>query len=134
MNLQELVQQYHGTTLPKLVEKQVNSLKQETLVQAVRGTFDNFPAELRPQLDAFTQDYLQHWFGPHILTADLGDIFIDTVKDIKSMANEAGISLDDERVFDLFNIMVMKVSHFAHSRRAFRKDLGIKKRWFSRAV
>ena len=107
--LQELVQQYHGTTLPKLIEKHVNSQSQNTLVQAVRGTFDNFPVDLRPQLDAFTLEYTEHWFGPHILTADLGDIFTDTIKDIKSMATEAGISLDDERAFDLFNIMVMKL-------------------------
>ncbi|MBZ0256972.1 hypothetical protein K8I31_12975 [bacterium] len=131
MNLGELAHQYRDTTLPKLIEKQVKSLTEETLLQAVRGTFDNFPVGIRPQLNAFTEDYLKNWFGPHIITTDLGDLFTATIKDIQSMAIQDGISLNDEQMFDVFNIMVMKLSYFAHSRPAFRKQLGIKKGWFS---
>jgi len=131
MNLKELEQQYHGVTLPRLVEKQIKSLKEDVLLQAIRRTFDNFAVELRPHLHEFTEAYLEKWFDPTILTADLGEVFSDTVRDIKHMASEAGLPLDDERVFDLFNIMVMKLAYFAHSRPAFRKQFGIKKGWFS---
>lgn len=101
MNLQELVQQYRGATLPKLVEHQIKSMDEDTLLQAIRGTYEHFPIEFRPQVDAYTLDYAQKWSGPHILTADLGDIFSDTIQDIKRVAAEAGVRLNDEQVFDM---------------------------------
>lgn len=131
MNFAELIQQYSGTTLPKLVEMQIKSLNEETLVQAIRGTYEHFPVDFRPQVDAYTMDYLKGWFGPHIVATDLGEVFNVAVTDIKDMATKAGVSLNDEQVFDMFNIMVMRLSHFAHSRPELRKMLCIKKGWFS---
>lgn len=131
MNLQELVQQYRGATLPELVEKQIKSMNEETLLQAIRGTYEHFPIEFRPQVDTYTLAYSQKWFDPHILTADLGDIFIDAIQDINDMAAGAGMPLDDDQVFDMFNLIVMRISFFAHSKPDLRKMLGIKKGWFS---
>src|SRR5207302_8679732 len=104
MNLQEIVQQYRGATLPKLVEKQIKSLHEDTLLQAIQGTYLHFPIEFRKQVDAFTHAYVKNWLAPHIVTMDLGDIFRDTIQDIKGMATQSGISLNDEQVFDVFNL------------------------------
>lgn len=131
MNFQELLQQYRGATLPKLVEHQIKSLDEATLLQAIRDTYEHFPIEFRPQVDAYTLAYAEKWFEPNILTADLGDIFSDTIQDIKLMAAEAGVPLNDEQVFDMFNLIVMRLSFFAHSDPDLRKMLGIKKGWFS---
>lgn len=131
MNLQELGQQYHGTTLPKLVEKQIKSLDKDTLLRAIQSTYHHFPIEFRKQADAFTHDYVKNWLAPHIVTSDLGDIFSDTIQDIKGMVTQTGVSLSDEQVFDVFNLIVMKVSYFAHIDPEFRKGWGIKKGWFS---
>ena len=132
MNLQDLVQQFRGTTLPKLVESQIKSLNEDALLHAIRGTYDHFPTEFRPQVDAFTLAYPGiNWAGPHIAKTDLGDIFSDAIQAIKDMATQAGVSLNDEQVFDVFNLIVMRVSYFAHSNPDFRKSLGIKKGWFS---
>lgn len=131
MNLLELSQQYKGATLPQLVEKQIKSLSEATLVEAIQETYENFPAEHRQAIDSYTMNYLKNWFGPHIVTADLGDVFSEAVDNIRTMSTERGMSLTDELVFDVFNITVMRLSHFAHSRPQFRKQLGIKKGWFS---
>ena len=132
MNLQEIVQQYRGATLPKLVESQIKSLNEDALLHAIRGTYDHFPIEFCPQVDAFTLAYPgMHWAGPHFATTDLGDIFSDAIQAIKGMATQAGVSLNDEQVFDVFNLIVMRVSYFAHSNPDFRKTLGIKKGWFA---
>lgn len=131
MNLKEITQQYRGVTLQKLIEKQIKSLDEDALLQAIRGTYEHFPIEFRPQVDAYTLAYAQKWFGPHILTADLGDIFSDAIQDIKGMSTEAGVSLNDDQVFDMFNLIVMRVSFFAHTKPGLRKMLGIRKGWFS---
>lgn len=132
MNLQELITQYHGATLPKLIEKQIKTLNENTLQQAIRDIYSNFPIEFCPKVDAFTLDYAAtHWLGPHIVTADLGDLFSYAIKDIKDMATQFGILLSDDQIFDIFNLIVMRLSYFSHSNPEFRKMLGIKKRWFS---
>jgi len=47
------------------------------------------------------------------------------------MASSEGMELSDEQVFDVFNLMVMRLTAFAHSKQELRKQLGIKKGWFS---
>ena len=131
MNLQEIVQQYHGATLPKLIEKQIKSLNEDTLLQAIQGMYRDFPIEFRKQVDAFTHAYVENWLAPHMVTTDLGDIFSDTVQDIKVMATQSGVSLTDEQVFTVFNLIALKVSYFAHINPEFRRSWGIKKGWFS---
>ena len=131
MNLEELSRQYRGAKLPQLIEKQIKSLDEPTLLKAIQGTWANFSPELGPQIDSYTMNYVKNWFGPHVVTADLGELFDEAVKDIKNMAAERGVSLSDERVFDIFNLMVMRLSYFAHTKPDFRKMLGVKKGWFS---
>ena len=131
MKLDEIEDQYRGSTLPKLVEKQLRSLKESVLLEAIQGTYANFPVGVRPLIDSYTQAYLQKWFGPHILQTDLGEVFRTTIGDIKAMAVGEGIALGDEQVFDVFNLMVMRLAAFAHSKPELRKQLGIKKGWFS---
>ena len=131
MNPAELTEQYRGATLPKLIETHVKSLSQESLVQAIRGTYEKLPITFRPQADAYTMAYLKNWLGPHIVTADLADVFAAAVSDIKAAALEARVSLSDNQLLDVFNIMVMRMAHFAHSKPDLRKMLGIKKGWFS---
>lgn len=131
MNLYEITHQYRGTTLPRLVRKQIKSLDEETLLQAIRGTYENFPTEFRPQIDSYTLAYPEKWFGPYILTADLSDIFSSAIQDIRAMVEKSGMSLNDDQIFDIFNLIVMRLSFFAHSKPGLRKMLGIKKGWFS---
>jgi len=131
MNIEELKQQYRGTTLPKLVEKQINSLKENVLQNAIQGTYENFPREHRQKIDEFTLAYAQNWFNPSIRESDLSDVFTQAIKDIEVMAKQEGMSLNQDQTFDVFNIIVMRVSFFAHSKPEFRKMLGIKKGWFS---
>lgn len=131
MNLQEVVEQYRGATLPKLVEKQIKSLNQDTLLQAIQGTYYHYPIEFRKQVDVFTHAYVNNWLVPHIVTKDLGDVFSDATRDIQVLATQSGVSLSDEQVFDVFNLIVMKIAHFAHIDPEFRKSWGIKKGWFS---
>lgn len=131
MNLDELEQQYRGATLPKLVEKHLKSLKESVLLEAIQGTYQSFPSGTAPLFDAYTLAYLEKWFEPYVLTADLGGLFRTTVCDISAMAASEGIALSNEQVFDVFNLMVMRLTAIAHSQSDLRKQFGIKKGWFS---
>jgi hypothetical protein len=131
MDIKELEQQFHGATLPKLVEKHLKQQTPERLVEAVKGTYHNFPVDQRPIIDEFTENYMENWFDLKIVDSDLGDIFSKTITDITNWSNTENLSLNDERAFDIFNIMVMKLTHLAHNSPNFRKMIGVKKGWFS---
>lgn len=115
MDLDELEQQYRGATLPKLVENQLKSMKESVLLEAIQGTYQSFPVGTAPLFDAYTLAYLEKWFEPSVLTADLGRIFRTTACDVSEMAASKGIFLSNEQVFDVFNLMVMRLTAIAHS-------------------
>ena len=129
--LDELGQQWKGVSLPQLIQHQIKTLKEERLIDAIQGTYDNFPTEYRSIISDFTLAYAKKWFSPAIKEIDLSDLLTQTINDIKDLARDKGFTLSDDQLFDVFNIMVMRVSHFAHSQPSFRKELGIKKGWFS---
>ena len=131
MHLDELERQYRGVTLPKLVENQSKSMKESVLLEAIQGTYQSFPVGTAPLFDAYTLAYLEKWFEPSISTADLGRIFRTKACDISERAASKGIFLSNEQVFDVFNLMVMRLTAIAHSQSDLSKQFGIKKGWFS---
>ena len=131
MDIGVLEEQFHGSTLAKLIKHHMKSQSEEEIVNAVRGTYSNFSEEQMPIIDEFTQDYLEKWFDESIYTRDLGELFSNTLSDIQLWVVESNLQISNERAFDIFNILVMKMTHFAHSRPKIRKMIGIKKGLFS---
>lgn len=131
MDLKQLSEQYQGATLAKLIESQIRAMSEDQLLAAIKGTYDNFPEQFRPVVDSYTLEYPQlHWLGPQIKIADLGGLFGDSIESARALALEHHVALTDDQAFDLFNLSVMRLSYFAHSRPDFRKEIGIKKGWF----
>lgn len=131
MTVKELAQQFQGATLPKLVEKHVKALKLGQLEVAIQEIYLNFPVEFRPAADKFSLSYNQSLMSPEIVSKDLGIVFAQAVEVGEKFAQSQGIDLTDDQKIDLFNLSVMRMAHFAHTRPEFRKMLGIKKGWFS---
>jgi len=125
INLNELVRQYQGNCLSNLIKKHLKTLDESTLLSAIRETFKNFPKELQEPLNAFTQEYPKAWLINDELNSDLGNLFTKTINDTRQMTIQKGFKFHDDRLFDIFNIMVMKLAHFAHSNSSFLAKLNI---------
>ena len=124
--------QYRGATLPQLLQTHIRAGSEKTILRALTGTFDRFPPEIRSDIHSFTEGYaLANWIGPHIKATDLGALFLTSISDIKNKTKGKGYQLSDDRIFDVFNIMVMQFAHFLHSRKSARKLFGIKKGLFT---
>jgi hypothetical protein len=127
VNLDAMVKQYHGKTLPDLLNVHLRTMRKEILPQVLRGTFIEFDPATLPQLNEFTDSYMQNWLKPDMTTVDLGELLSHTVNDIKAMCRQTGISLNDNRQFDLFHIMVLKLTLRAHTDTDIQQMLGINK-------
>jgi len=131
LEIQELANQYKGATLAMLIEKQIKSMDLDVLDSAIQGTYQEFKNEYRKSVDKYTFEYMRSWFGEKAVKEDLGIIFSECVADAKHFSNEQGFNFSNEDCFNIFNLTVMRISHFASENKDFRKMLGIKKGWFS---
>jgi hypothetical protein len=127
VNLDAMVEQYHGKTLPDLLNVHLRTMRKEILPQVLRGTFIEFDPATLPQLNEFTDSYMHNWLKPDIATTDLGKLLSRTISDIKFMCTQTGLSLNDNRQFDLFHIMVLKLTLRAHTDTDIQLLLGINK-------
>ena len=60
MDLENIKQQYHGTTLSELVQSHMKTLHKDILPQVIRGTMIEFEPEQREMLDLYTDHYLSY--------------------------------------------------------------------------
>jgi len=131
-SIDELSVQFHGTTLSKLVEKHVRTIDEDLTLNAIRGTFDEFPPQMRPTINSYTEKYVPEWWiNEKVIFGDLGAVLQMTITDLKEWAKENHYEFSEYELFNIFNIMVMKVARFAHESKSFRKALGVKKGVFS---
>jgi hypothetical protein len=126
VTLDEMVKQYHGNTLPELLDVHLKTIRRKVLPQVLRGTFIEFEPDLIPQLDSFTDSYLENWLKPEVATTDLGELLQRTISDVKDMCIQNGISLDDKRQFDLFHVLVLKLALRTHSDPDIKEMMAIK--------
>jgi hypothetical protein len=131
MHIDQLESQYRGTTLPRLVESHIKKMDQPTRQIAIQAIYANFSHAVGPQVDAFALEYPAKWFNEKLKTRDLGELFKEAIEDIQQKGKGANWGLSDELVFEIFNLMVLRLSYHAYENRGFRKTLGIKKGWFS---
>lgn len=125
VDLEAMREQYTGSTLPELVRMHMKTLRKEVLPQAIRGTFVEFDNDIRPQLETWSNAYLDNWKHPVIVDQDLGELYDQTIADIRTMLVDENIVLSDKRVFDLFHIMAMKLALIAHTDDTVRANLGL---------
>lgn len=131
MMINELKQQYKGTTLPKLIEHHIKKQSSTEIRNAVMGTYIKLPEVAREGADEYTMDYLANWFDSNIVNEDLSNVFSKAIANIENTSNEQGWNLSESQKVDVFVIMVLRMAFFAHDKPELRKMLGIKKGWFS---
>ena len=123
MDFKQLEQQYRGKTLAALIEAHTRTMTREILIQAIRGTLIEFDENLRPQMEAYADQYLQGWLTPEQLNSDLGELFTGALQDFRQMSQQQGLGLDDKRIFDLFHASVLKLALLAHTDNAVKSLL-----------
>jgi hypothetical protein len=129
--IDEMKQQYKGTTLPKLIEHHIKKQTEKQLQEAVFETYSNFSDDVAEEIDDYTMDYLKNWFSPDIVSKDLSKVFEEAITSIENISLKKNWMLTEAQKVDVFVIKVLRISFFAASKPEFRKKLGVRKGWFS---
>lgn len=115
MDVINLEKQYRDKTLSEFIEAHTRTMTREILVQAIRGTLIEFDEPVRPRIEAWAAQYLQTWLVEDRARSDLGDLFSRAMQDLKTTTQQAGLELDDNRLFDLFHVCVLKLALLVHT-------------------
>lgn len=127
----ELIRQYKGSTLPKLIEHHIKSQTKTQLEDAVFLMYVELPESSREIVSDFTQHYIENWLQTNVIDVDLSMIFTHAIEEIEKFSKKYKLNLSENQMVDVFTIMVLRTSFFASTDRQFRKMLAIKKSWFS---
>jgi len=127
----ELIRQYRGSTLPKLIEHHIKSQTKTQLEDAVFLMYVELPESSREIVSDFTQHYIENWLQTNVIDVDLSMIFTHAIEEIEKFSKKYKLNLSENQMVDVFTIMVLRTSFFASTDRQFRKMLAIKKSWFS---
>lgn len=129
--IDQMKEQYKGTTLPKLIEHHIKKQTEKQLQEAVFSMYSNFSDDIAEEIDDYTMEYLKNWFTPDIISKDLSKVFDEAIASIQNVANQKNWNLTESKKIDIFVIKVLRISFFAASKPELRKKLGVKKGWFS---
>lgn len=125
VNLHAIAHQYQGKCLADLVAVHIKTMRKEILPQVLRGTFIEFDAELHPLLEEYTDKYVATLLTPDIASSDLSELFNTAINDIRDMCRESAINLEDNRIFDVFHIVILKLAQRSYTDPEVRKILEI---------
>lgn len=130
MNLNTMSKQYEGTTLGKLIRHHIDKKSTDDLGLAWVVTIERFESALHDQIDRLTINLAEFVVANNLARNDLSQTFNGLIEIIKGQLSKNGIQLADDQLFDIFNIVVLRLAHSASTRPDLKKKLGIKDGWF----
>ncbi len=64
-------------------------------------------------------------YDKSLWSKDTSEVFLAIVEDARSLLSSAGIPIDDETLFNMFQIVVLSYAYSASDQRKMRKFIGI---------
>lgn len=126
MKLEDQAKEWTGTTLPQLIQQQVILYDKPFLQKALDSALQSFDKNFSPALDKYSLSYPNKWFVPEIKATPLSEIFLSAADEIRHFLQHNDQTDDDDAVFEVFNIFVMRMSVLAHGNEFVRKQMGIR--------
>ena len=130
IDLKEIERQWQNTTLPKQIQFQIKKMNPEVMDAAIQGTYEKFPKNIIPNIEIFSLYYPEKWFVDGIQSAKLSSLFADAIEDIRLYSGKENLEFNSDQIFDLFNLIVLRMSHAVRSNKNLQKALGVKLGWF----
>lgn len=125
INFEEIRQGFQGKPFCKLVKHHLDSLKQDTRILGIKGTFEMLPEEAKPLVEPFIDRWNIKAYEKDFWQMDTATVFDGIIDDSKSVFSEYGIQFDDETLFNMFNIIVLSYAYSAYDQPKMKKFMGI---------
>lgn len=84
------------------------------------------PEEAKPLAETFIDRWNVRAYEKDFWQMDTAIVFDEIIDDARSILSESGIPLDDETLFNMFNIIVLSYAYSAYGQPKKRKFIGIR--------
>jgi hypothetical protein len=125
INLDELREQYRGTRFAQLVQHQLNHQSQDQRINGIRGTIAMLPEQARPLVEGFIDRWNVRAYDQQFWQRNTALIFEEIIQDARAILSPLGLEVDDEAVFNMFNIVVLSYAYSAYDQPKMREFMGL---------
>ena len=130
IDLKAFKEDISGKGYNKLVEYHVNKQSLKDIDKAQRGTILMLPSWFVPELESFIDEWNETGIYSDFWKNDCVVVFDHIAQHATNIADALGKHLDDETLFNIFQVITLNFAYMAHQHKQLRKFAGIKKGLF----
>lgn len=130
-NLSEIRAGLAGRPFNSFIQHHLKRQDDRERERALQGTMGLIPKWFVPATADLADDVNHAMLGSDFWHQDTAAVFDLVADDARDRAARIGQSIDDEIVFNIFQIVSLNIASMASQHRQLRTFAGIKKGWFS---
>lgn len=126
INIESLKVQFKGKPFNQLIKYHLKRQKDKRILrEAVNDTIAMLPESAFEIAIGFIDIWNDRGYDKSLWSKDTSEVFLAIVEDARSLLSSAGIPIDDETLFNMFQIVVLSYAYSASDQRKMRKFIGI---------
>ena len=130
VNLSELRAGFEGKPFSQLIEHQLNRQSQDQRIQGINGTIAMLPKDARGLVEGFIDRWNLRAYDRAFWKTDTASVFDDITEDAKNVLSDIGLAVDDDTLFNMFNIVALSYAYSAYDQPKMREFMGVKRSVF----
>lgn len=126
VSLSELRAGFEGRPFSHLIDHHLNRQSQDQRIQGINGTIAILPEESRGLVEGFIDRWNLRAYDPAFWQTNTASVFDEITEDAKNVLSDIGLAVDDDMLFNMFNIVVLNYAYSAYDQPKMREFMGIK--------
>jgi hypothetical protein len=126
VNLAELRAGYEGKPFSQLIEHHLNRQSQDQRIQGINGTIAMLPEEARGLVEGFIDRWNLRAYDRAFWKTDTASVFDDITEDAKNVLSDIRSAVDDDTLFNMFNIVALSYAYSAYDQPKMREFMKVK--------
>ena len=125
INLEQLKSSFRGRPFYQLIEYHLKKQNTRKLQKAVLETMELLPQEVKHLAEGFIDTWNEQVYNKEFWSKDTSEIFTMIIEDAREVLHEENIPVDDETLFNMFQIVVLSFAYSASNQPKMQEFIGI---------
>jgi hypothetical protein len=126
IDLSELRAGFAGRPFYKLIDHHLNQQSQDQRTQGINGTIAMLPEEARGLVEGFIDRWNLRAYDLAFWQTNTAYVFDEITEDAKNVLSDIGLAVDDDMLFNMFNLVVLSYAYSAYDQPKMREFMGSK--------
>jgi len=126
VNLSKLKAGFEGRPFSQLIDHILNRQSQDQRIQSINETIAMPPEEARGLVEGFIDRWNLRAYDRAFWRTNTASVFDEITEGAKNILSDTGLAIDDDMLFNMFNIVVLSYAYSAYDQPKMREFMGIK--------